>query len=237
MNTSRRSFVTTGLVASLTFASAKAFAQTDEKKRESSSKPITAELPRAPRQDLDLVQAFVRAGHSDLAKVKELVAQDPKLVLASWDWGKGDWETALGGAAHLGNRDIALYLLEQGARLDSFAAAMLGQRDVITAMVTANPSVATTKGPHGFTLLYHAAISGDIAIAQALKPHLAPNASDYNQALGAAARSGHAPLTSWLLRNGVTDPNVSDFLGKTPLMVAKEKGFNEVVEELEKARK
>ena len=53
-------------------------------------------------------------------------------------------------------------LLAQGARMDSFCAAMLGQRAVLKAMLAANPSVATTEGPHGYTLLYHAAISGDV---------------------------------------------------------------------------
>jgi ankyrin repeat protein len=153
-------------------------------------------------------------------------------VLAAWDWGNGDWETALGGASHSGNREIARYLLSQGARIDSFCAAMLGERKVISALLAANPFIANTKGPHGYTLLYHAAISGDVAIAKALKPHLAPNAKDYNQALSAAARDGQLAMISWLLKNGVTDPNVPDVFKKTPLTIAIEKGFHQVAEEL-----
>jgi len=66
-----------------------------------------------------LVQDFVRSAHADLDHVKELLAQEPALINSTWDWGGGDWETGLGGAAHMGRRDIALYLLENGARLCS----------------------------------------------------------------------------------------------------------------------
>jgi Ankyrin repeats (many copies) len=180
------------------------------------------------KQDLDLVFAFVRAGHSDLNRVKEFVAQEPALVLASWDWGGGDWETALGGASHTGHSEIAKYLLDQGARIDAFCAAMLGEREALKALLAANSSVPTTKGPHGYTLLYHAAISGDVGIAEALKPLLPPNAKDYNQALSAAARGGCLEMTKWLLENGVTDPNVPDGFNKTALMFAVEKKLPEI---------
>lgn len=179
-------------------------------------------------QELNVVYAFVGAGHGNLAKVKELAAQDPRLVYASRDWGGGDWETALGGASHTGHREIALYLLSQGARIDAYCAAMLGERDLMLALMKATPSVATTKGPHGYTLLYHAAISGDVAIAEAMKSLLTERAPDYNQALSAAARGGHLDMTRWLLENGVTDPNVPDGFNKTALMFAVEKKFPEI---------
>jgi ankyrin repeat protein len=118
--------------------------------------------------------------------------------------------------------------LSQGARIDSFCAAMLGQREVLMALLKANPSVARTKGPHGYTLLYHAAISGDVAIAEALKPLLPARAPDYNQALSAAARDGRLEMTKWLLENGVTDSNVPDGFNKTALMFAVEKKFPEI---------
>ena len=179
-------------------------------------------------QELSVVYAFVGAGHGNLDKVKELLAQDPHLVYAARDWGAGDWETALGGASHTGHREIAQYLLSQGARIDAYCAAMLGERDVLLALLKANPSVATTKGPHGYTLLYHAAISGDVAIAAAIKPLLSPDAKDYNQALSAAARDGRLEMSNWLLENGVTDPNVPDGFNKTALMFAVEKKFPEL---------
>jgi ankyrin repeat protein len=109
---------------------------------------------------------------------------------------------------------------------------MLGERDVLLALLKTDPIVATTKGPHGYTLLYHVAISGDVVVADAMKALLPPNAKDYNQALSAAARDGHLPMTKWLLDNGVTDPNVPDGFGKTALTFAIEKKFPEVEAEL-----
>jgi ankyrin repeat protein len=190
------------------------------------------EPERSPRLDLAMVNEFVIAGHGNLDKVKQMLVEQPKLVNAAWDWGGGDWETALGGASHTGHSDIAKFLLSQGARIDSFCAAMLGEREVVRALVAANPSVATAGGPHGLTLLYHVAISGNVAIAEALKPHLPPQAADYNQALSAAARDGRLAMTSWLLKNGVTDPNVPDAFHKTPLAIALARGFADVAEEL-----
>ena len=83
-------------------------------------------MERPPAIEPELVQAFVANAHGDLERVQELLAREPMLVNAAWDWGGGDWETGLGAAAHMGRRDIALYLLEKGARMDIFAAAMLG---------------------------------------------------------------------------------------------------------------
>ena len=146
--------------------------------------------------------------------------------------GEGDWETALGGAAHTGSRENAHFLLEKGARIDAYCAAMLGQRGVVAALVAATPSVVDARGPHGYTLLYHVAISGDVKMGELLQPLLTSHTQHFDQALGAAVRGGHLEMTSWLLKNGVRDVNVPDGLGKAPLALAKEKGFVEVAEEL-----
>ena len=74
-------------------------------------------------------------------------------------------ETALGAASHVGNREIAEYLLSKGARPSIFSAAMLGQLDVVKAFVAAQPGVQKTWGPHGITLLAHAEAGGDRAKA------------------------------------------------------------------------
>jgi len=116
-----------------------------------------------PPIEAELVKAFVRAGHRDLDEVKALFSQEPGLLNASWDWGAGDFETALGGASHTGQREIALFLLEQGARMDVFAAAMLGHLDVVKAAVAAHPGVARAAGPHGIQLLMHARMGGEPA--------------------------------------------------------------------------
>ena len=121
-------------------------------------------MTEAPQQlDRELVQAFVGNAHGDLDAVKRLLEQEPALVNAAWDWGGGDWETALGAAAHMGAREIALFLLEHGARLDLFAAAMLGYVDVVRAVLHAHPDMREAKGPHGIPLLAHAQKGGDEA--------------------------------------------------------------------------
>ena len=108
----------------------------------------------------DLVRAFVIAGHGDLEKVTALLAETPGLINATWDWGGGDFETALGGAAHVGQRAIAQYLLAHGARFDLYAAAMLGQLDVVKTILSNNPAARFTPGAHGIPLLAHALRGG-----------------------------------------------------------------------------
>jgi hypothetical protein len=116
-----------------------------------------------PREDLKLVNQVVGLSHRDEAGVKELVKAHPALVNAWWDWGFGDWESALGAASHVGERGIAEFLIERGARIDIFAAAMLGMTEVVKAFVTAQPGVQRTLGPHGIPLLAHAEAGGERA--------------------------------------------------------------------------
>lgn len=114
--------------------------------------------------EASLVQEFVGKSHGDLERVKELLAQEPALINAAWDWGGGDWETALGAASHMGRSDIASYLLKHGARLDLFAAAMLGKLDIVQAALTAYPEAINVPGPHGIPLIAHAQAGGREAI-------------------------------------------------------------------------
>lgn len=113
-----------------------------------------------PRLDADLVREFVSSAHGDLERVQALQREQPALINAAWDWGHGDWETGLGAAAHVGRRDIARYLLDHGARMDVFAAAMLGHLEVVRATVAAVPAARHWRGPHGIPLLAHAEAGG-----------------------------------------------------------------------------
>ncbi len=112
-----------------------------------------------------MAQDFVIYAHSDLDKVKMLLEREPGLLNATIDWGAGDWETGLGGASHMGRRDIVEFLLERGARPDLFCAAMLGQTDVVKAMLSLQPGLIEAKGPHGFSLHFHAQVGGDASAA------------------------------------------------------------------------
>lgn len=108
-----------------------------------------------------LVQDFVIYAHSDLEMVKKLLDKEPGLLNATMDWGAGDWETGLGGASHMGRKEIVSYLLERGARMDLFCAAMMGQIDAVRAFLTLQPNLIDAKGPHGFSLHFHAQVGGD----------------------------------------------------------------------------
>lgn len=118
-----------------------------------------------PRVELATVEKFVGLAHRDLAEVQRMVEAQPALARASWDWGFGDWETALGAASHMGNKEIARFLLAKGAPPTIFSAAMLGQLDVVKAIVAANPGVEQFKGPHGIPLIAHAKAGGEPAVA------------------------------------------------------------------------
>ena len=75
----------------------------------------------------------------------------------------------------MGRRDIAEFLLERGARLDLFAAGMLGKLEVVKAAVAAFPDIVRVPGPHKIPLLAHAE-KGDAA-ASAVVDFLRPLAS------------------------------------------------------------
>ena len=116
-----------------------------------------------PPLDSAKVNAIVLKAHGDIDAVRSLLEEQPALVNAAWDWGAGDWETALGAAAHMGRRDIAELLLDHGAWLDIFAAAMLGETEIVRAALAAFPDTRDVKGPHGIPLIEHARKGGDAA--------------------------------------------------------------------------
>ncbi len=91
--------------------------------------------------------------------------ETPGLLNASWDWGGGDFETAMGGAGHMGRTDIAEYLISKGARMDIFVATMLGKLDIVKGIADAYPDALNSKGPHTLSLVFHAEKGGEKALA------------------------------------------------------------------------
>jgi hypothetical protein len=137
-----------------------------------------------PTQTPELVREMVTVAHFDLTRVKELVDARPSLARASWDWGFGDWEDALGAASHMGNRPIASYLISKGARPTLFSATMLGQLEVVKAFLAAQPAAQRIRGPHSISLLAHAKAGGEPA-----RPIF-----DFLQSLGDAGSDTPIPL-------------------------------------------
>jgi hypothetical protein len=144
--------------------------------------PVTDTFPTQPPE---LVREMVTVSHFDLHRVRELVDARPSLARSAWDWGFGDWETALGAASHMGNRPIAEYLLSQGAVPSLFSATMLGQFDLVKSFLAAQPHVQRLRGPHGISLLAHAKAGGESA-----RPVF-----DFLQSLGDADAALSVPLT------------------------------------------
>jgi hypothetical protein len=163
---SRRAF--TGLGAGLVLGQAAAHA--DDKP--AVARPIEAGFDRdypapefkpswkKPQINRSLVQDFVIFAHSDPEMTAKLLDREPMLINAVIDWGAGDWESGLGGASHMGRRDIVELHLGRGARIDLFCAAMMGQLDAIRSFLTLQPKLIDSRGPHGFTLHFHAQVGG-----------------------------------------------------------------------------
>ena len=116
---------------------------------------------KKPQLNRLLVQDFVIFAHSELDMMKKLLEMEPALLNATMDWGHGDWESGLGGASHMGRRDIVEFLLDRGARIDIFCAAMMGQLDAVKSFLTLQPKLIDAKGPHGFTLHFHAQVGAE----------------------------------------------------------------------------
>jgi hypothetical protein len=111
---------------------------------------------RYPAIDETVVAEVVGVSHFDFDRLQVLVNARQELSRATWDWGFGDWESAIGAASHVGRKDIVAYLMSKGARPDIFTFSMLGRYEVVKSMIESTPGVQKIAGPHGISLLQHA---------------------------------------------------------------------------------
>jgi hypothetical protein len=72
--------------------------------------------------------------------MKELLRQEPGLVNAAWDWGGGDWKTALGTAAHMGEKTLHFSFSIKELEWIYLRLPLLGKIDIVRSMLTDNPS-------------------------------------------------------------------------------------------------
>jgi hypothetical protein len=63
----------------------------------------------------------------------------------------------------VGSRELALYLLANGAHNSIYAAAMLGQLELVKAFIAVQADAHRLPGAHGIPLLIHARQGGDAA--------------------------------------------------------------------------
>jgi hypothetical protein len=75
---------------------------------------------------LEVVKEFVTVAHGKFDRLKEMLDNDYLLLHVSNDWGGGDYESAIDATGHVGNKEIANYLLAKGARYNVYLACMMG---------------------------------------------------------------------------------------------------------------
>jgi hypothetical protein len=116
------------------------------------------------RLSQQVIDDFVGVAHGDCVRVKELLSQHPGLVKAraSWD------ELGIEAAVQTGRVEIAEYLLESGASLDIFRAAMLGRAETVERSSQADPSLVKANGVHNIPILNFPVIGGYLEIARTL---------------------------------------------------------------------
>ena len=152
----RRRFIKSsafGLIGITAFGNSSAQAMLNKIEMGNNAEPL---FYRYPSINDTMASGIVGASHGNFDKVKELVNARPELAGASWDWGFGDWETALGAASHVGRRDIAEFLMSHGARPDIFTYTMMGMLKSVQEIIETVPGIQSHNGPHGITLLQHA---------------------------------------------------------------------------------
>jgi len=180
---------------------------------------------------LDQVREFVIAGHGDLHKVQAMLADCPTLLNAAYEWKENDIETAIQGAAHIGNVAVAEFLLAQGASLEICTAAMLGRIPDVEQLLRNDPNLIHATGAHSISLLTHAALSGNLALVELLAQRGAQ--AGLTSALHNAVSNGYEAIVRWCLMNGQPDLDWRNFQGRTALAVAKQRQDENIVQLLQ----
>ena len=174
----------------------------------------------------DYLRAFLIASHSDLEAVQAVLSEHPDLLNITYDWGPGGKETPLGAAAHAGNRSIAEYLLDLGAPYNICVAAMLARADDVARFLADDPAQATARGAHGIPLMVHAALGGDVGIAEQIVA--AGGGEGIRQAMVGAVTKGRLEMARWLLEHGADDLTLRNHDDMTLLQMAEANGYAEV---------
>ena len=145
-------------------------------------------------------------------------------------------------------QEAAAFLLEQGAEMDVFTAAILSEREKLTALLDEDPGLVNAYD-NDRTPMHFAAERGHLDVVELLyergadvnpEPNWdivplvfqrAANIDIYwnwnNTPLHLAAREGHADVVDFLLKYGA-DVNAQNADGQTPVQCAVEGGYEEV---------
>lgn len=177
----------------------------------------------------DLINEFVIVSHADLDKVKTMLAEHPALLNENAVW----LETPIQAAAHVGNVDVAEFLLDQGAPLDICTAAMLGMKEEIAALLADDPALVNATGAHRIPLMFYPAIYGRVDVAEMLLKAGAPlNTEGGSQSpLHATILFKQTQMARWLLDHDA-NPYATDFDGRTAFERAEANDCGEIADML-----
>ncbi len=157
----------------------------------------------------------IKAGNID--GVRQLIQQDPALKDAS----DANGASAVLVAAYNMKPDVVNVLVETGAAIDLFEAAVLGKVDRIQEILTAAPGRASDYSPDGFPAVGLAAFFGQPAAVKALiaagaDVHAAAKNALKVQALHAAVAGRNLEIVEAVLKAGA-DPNAQQQAGFRPM--------------------
>jgi ankyrin repeat protein len=177
-------------------------------------------MPDAPPVPQPVINQFASVGHGDFARVKQLFAQYPALLLtrASWD------EMAIEAGAHTGQVQIAKFLAEAGAPVSICTAAVLGLVNEVRGLLREDPNVIRDRGAHDQPALQYCAFAkAELETAKVLLDagHAVDARGFGSTTLHVAARRGHLDLAALLITAGA-DVNARSYQRSalTPLAVA-----------------
>ena len=111
-----------------------------------------------------VIEILKAARSGDAAMVKQLLEQDARLIAARDPLGN----TALILAVNSGHDEIAELLLAAGVQPDIYEAASIGRTELLTQLLSDDPSLLDSYSPEGFTALALAAHFGHIVTLQFL---------------------------------------------------------------------
>ena len=165
----------------------------------------------------------------DVAKVAELLGEDPSLVNAKSEKG----ESAILTAQYRMQRGVVELLLRNGAALTLHEACAVGALEKARDMVDSDPASVNTLAADGFPPLALASFFGHTEVAELLLARGAQaNTASTNSmkvtALHAAAAGRHVAICAMLLQHGA-DPNARQHGGFTPLHAAAANGQEDLV--------
>ncbi|MBZ9715249.1 ankyrin repeat domain-containing protein [Deinococcus multiflagellatus] len=172
---------------------------------------------------------FLAIKTQDAELLRRLVRADPALLTVPSPMGV----SPVLFATYYGRHEMARVLIEEGAPLNLFEAAAVGDGAAVRSALDAHPAQVHAFSPDGFSPLGLAAFFGRAEVAEALLSRGADvNAPSQNamrvRPLHSAVAGGHAALARALVMAGA-DVNAAQQDDFTPLMAAAQNGDAELV--------